>query len=418
MYKIRELEQILVDSVEKRFISILLGARQTGKTSILKRLERVITCKSIFLDLDIFENKGIFSSYTEVINYLKFNGYKENERFVLYLDEFHTVKGIDKILKNLYDNNPNLKIFATGSSSLEIIKYLKQSLAGRKSIFHLYPLSFKEFIYFKDEQLYAKLNKAGFKQLPEIITDKLNDYVKEFCVFGGYPEVVLTGKESDKKDVLRNIFDLFVKKDLLEFLNIKNPVAALNILKYLSLNIGGILNYTDLCSVNSVDVNTLKKYINILAQTFIIKPVQPFFTNKKKEIIKAPKIYFHDPGARNYFIKDFTWFDSRRDNSFLAENFVLAEFIKKKGYYTAIKYWRDKNGREIDFILEQDSKLYAYEIKYKHRIKNRDLSNLRYFKGIYKESTINLVNIEKPDIDIQGLNLLSYFEVQVEEVKG
>jgi hypothetical protein len=257
MYKKRILEQILLKTLDKRSISIILGARQVGKTSLLKRLKDIIKCRSLFIDLDIYENRRIFSSYTETINYLKFNGYNEKEKFVLYLDEFHTVKGIDKILKNLYDHHPNIKIFATGSSSLEIVRHLKESLAGRKSIFYLYPLTFEEFVYFKDEELAEKFKKVEKNSLPQIIKEGLNRYVKEFCVFGGYPQVVLTSKTEEKREVLRDIFDLFVKKDLIEFLNIKNPYAALDILKYLALNIGKIINYSHICSANNIDINTL-----------------------------------------------------------------------------------------------------------------------------------------------------------------
>ncbi len=124
MYKKRELEAKLADSMKNRKISILLGARQTGKTTILKRIQETVPLPKLFVDLDIFENRRIFSSYTEIINYLKFNQYRENQKFTLFLDEFHTVKGIGKLLKNIYDNHPDIKIFATGSSSLETVKHL------------------------------------------------------------------------------------------------------------------------------------------------------------------------------------------------------------------------------------------------------------------------------------------------------
>ena len=342
---------------------------------------------------------------------MRFNGYNEKKRFVVYLDEFHTVKGIDKILKNLYDNHSNLKIFATGSSSLEIIKYLKESLAGRKGIYHLYPLSFEEFIFFKDEELSDKLKKIQNSSLPQIIRNQLNQYVKEFCVFGGYPEAVLAPSETEKKEILRNIFDLFVKKDLIEFMNIKNPYAALDILKYLSFNIGHIINYSELCSANHVDINTLKKYLNILSETFIISLIPPFFTNKNKEIVKAPKAYFYDPGARNYFLGKFVHFDSRPDNSFLIENFLFSQLIKKSGFLTQIKYWRDKNGREIDFIVEEEGKRKAYEVKYKKDIKKKELANLFYFADNYKNSRISLVNIDKPKMELKDIEFLSYFQI-------
>lgn len=410
MYKHRELEPKLVKQIEKRQITILLGARQTGKTFLLKRIKDIAPYKTFFIDLDIYENRQTFTSYSSAINYLRFNGYKEKERFVLFLDEFHTVKGIEKVLKNLYDNHPKIKIFATGSSSLEVIKHLKESLAGRKGIYYLYPLTFQEFIMFKDEEFARQLNEFNLQDLPKIIVDKLTCYLKEFCIFGGYPDSALAGDEAEKKEILRNIFDLFVKKDLIEFLNIRNPQSALDILRYLALNIGQIINYSDLCTTNHIDINTLKRYLYILQETFIIKTIPPFFTNKNKEIVKAPKIYFFDLGARNYFIKDWTSFDLRMDNAFLFENFIFSQLQKKKDYWTEIKYWRDKNGREVDFIVEKDRELMAYEVKCKTYIKRKDLSNLLFFKNLYKEAQLFLVNIEPvEDLGVDNLKTLRYF---------
>ncbi|MGA1823922.1 MAG: ATP-binding protein [bacterium] len=411
MYKQRDLEKTLLESLDNRRISIILGPRQTGKTSLLKRLKAIINYQGIFLDLDIYENKSIFSSYSELITYLKFNGYNEKDRFILYLDEFHTVEGIDKILKNIYDNHSNIKIFATGSSSLEIVSYLKESLAGRKTIYYLYPLSFEEFVYFKDEDLGKRFRSMPGSSIPKTVKLELNNYVKEFCIFGGYPEVVLTQTPESKKEVLRDIFDLFVKKDLLGFLKIKNPQAALNILRSLAINAGGIINYSELCTINHVDINTLKRYLNILSETFIIELIRPYYSNKNKEVVKSPKAYFYDPGARNYFIKNFAGFESRVDNSFLIENFVFCQLIKKSDFLTQIKYWRDKNRREVDFIVEREMKIMAYEVKYKKIIKKRELSNLLYFHEIYNNSQLIIVNQDDPKLAVEGLNYAAYFEI-------
>jgi len=411
MYKQRDLETPLLEALDNRKITIILGARQTGKTSLLKRLKEIITYPGLFIDLDIYENRGILSSYTELMNYLKFNGYDEEGRFVLFLDEFHTVNGIARILKNVYDNHSNIKIFATGSSSLEIVSHLKESLAGRKSIYHLYPLSFEEFVFFKDEELGTGFKKTLGQSLPATIRSRLNHLVSEFCIFGGYPEVVLSSSAESKKEILRDIFDLFVKKDLLEFLNIRNPEAALNILRYLATNIGRLLNYSDLCSINHVDINTLKRYLTILTETYIIKLISPFYSNKNKEVVKSPKAYFHDPGARNYFIRDFSDFELRADNAFLIENFLFCQFIKKGDYLTQIKFWRDKNGREVDFIIERERELTAYEVKYKKIIKGQDLTNLLYFKETYQNARITIVNETKLGLKTGDLHYLAYYEV-------
>jgi len=413
MYLNRTLEPLLVNSIKTRSkINILIGARQTGKTSLLKRIIEIIELPNLFIDLDIFENRQIFSSYTEVITYLKFNGYKTGEPLILFLDEFHTVHNIGKILKNLYDNNPEIKILATGSSSLEIISHLKESMAGRKRIYQLYPLSLEEFIDFKDAELAEKLKKIKKANIPLIIHEQLINYIKEFIIFGGYPEVVLCNNLEEKKEILGSIFDLFVKKDLIELLKIKNPQAALNILTYVSLNIGKLTNYSDLCATLQIDINTLKKYIQLLNETFIVKTISPYYTNKLKEIVKSPKIYFHDSGARNYFIKNFVPFDLRPDRSYLAENFVFNQLLKKKNDLSEIKYWRDKNGREIDFIVEEEQKLNAYEIKCKKRITSSDYSHLLFFKNEYTHAKLHLLNPVYNELpNITNISFLRYSDL-------
>ncbi len=413
MYKERELEEILLKSLGRREVAVILGARQTGKTTLLKKIYNDTDVNKDFIDLDIFENRSIFSSYSEVMKYLKFEGYKKEKKFTLFLDEFHKVEGIGKILKNIYDNNPEIKIFATGSSSLEIINRVKESLAGRKRIYNLYPLKFKELLLFKDEELYEKFIRSATSGIPEAAEKKLYELIKEYSVFGGYPEVVLEQQKEEKKNIIRDIFDLFVEKDLINFLNIKNPQAAHNILKYIAINSGQVINYTDISNTGNIDINTLKKYINILEKTFIIKTIPPFYTNKKKEIVKAPKIYFYDPGIRNYFIKNFTFFDDRTDSSFLLENYFFSQFIKKAAWDEEIKYWRDKNGREVDFITQKNNRIDAYEIKNKNVVKKRDISNLLFFKKTYPESELFLLNFNFNPKELNGekINFLKYYEI-------
>ncbi len=411
MYRERKLEKILLKSLDRREITVILGARQTGKTTLLKKIYSDTNKQKCFIDLDIFENQSIFKSYSEVMRYLKFEGYEKNREFTLFIDEFHKVKDIGKILKNIYDNNPEIKIFATGSSSIEIISRMKESLAGRKRIYNLYPLSFKELLLFRDESLHKKFIHSDTYTIPTSAEKKLYEMIKEYCVFGGYPEVALERKRDEKKNIIRDIFDLFVEKDLINFLKTKNPQAAHNILKYVAINSGQIINHTDISNTCSVDINTLKKYLNILEKTFIIKNIPPFFTNKKKEIVKAPKIYFYDPGIRNYFLKNFAFFEDRSDTSFLLENYFFSQFIKKAAWDEDIKYWRDKNGREVDFITQKNNRIKAYEIKNKNVIKKRDISNLLFFRKTYPETELFLLNFNAVELSSEKINLLKYYEI-------
>ncbi|RMH98608.1 MAG: ATP-binding protein [Calditrichaeota bacterium] len=411
MYYQRDIEKKLIASVESRKITVLLGPRQSGKTTLLKHLHQQIPSQTLYVDLDIFENQRNFAGYQEALRFLRFHGYSPEKRFVLFLDEFQGIAGIDRVLKNLYDHEPQLKIFATGSSSLAIVKRLRESLAGRKQIFHLYPLCFEEFIRFKEPALSEKLAVADMRQLPPTIREQLNHYVEEFCIFGGYPEVVLTSIRDEKIEILRSIFDLYVKKDLIGLLNIRNPDAAYNILRYLAINMGNPINYSDISTSQSIDINTLRHYLNILNETYLIKTITPFFTNKTKEIVRAPKAYFIDPGVRNYFLKNFVPLADRVDAGALGENFVFAQLLKKSDFLTEIKYWRDKNKREVDFVVEREQELRAYEVKYRHRISRNMIGGLLAFKRQYPQAHCYLVNIRSPNLNIPEINEREYFEI-------
>ncbi|MFQ5584861.1 MAG: ATP-binding protein, partial [Calditrichia bacterium] len=304
MYYHRDLEERLKKSFDNHRITVVIGPRQSGKTTLIKELHDTCRLPRLYIDLDIWENQSVFQSYSEAVNFLGFHGYRKNTPFVVFLDEIQAVANISNTLKNLHDQELSLKIFATGSSSLEIFRHFRESLAGRKEIFHLYPLNFQEYMAFKDADLASRILSIPLSKIPGNIRQKISLWLKEFFVFGGYPEVALTPETESKKEIIRNIFDLFVKKDLIAHLNIKNPQTALNILRYIAINMGNVLNYSDICTSLQVDVNTLKRYLMLLNETFVLKTLPPFYTNKNKEIVRAPKIYFVDAGARNYFLKN------------------------------------------------------------------------------------------------------------------
>ncbi len=411
MYFTRQLENQITKALSNHRITVVCGPRQSGKTTLLKHIFEECSSPKLFLDLDILENQDIFSSYREVVRFLEFNGYKQKNPFILFLDEFQTAPNISGILKNLHDHHPNLKIMATGSSSLSVLEQFKESLAGRKEILHLYPLTFQEFIQFKDLETAQKIKETSIKNIPITVRQQLIAYLKEFLIFGGYPEVALAVDPMEKKEVIRSIFDLFVKKDLIALLKMKNPQAAANILRYVAVNMGSVLNYSDLSTSQHIDINTLKRYLMILNETFILKSISPFFTNKNKEIVKAPKIYFVDAGVRNYFLKNFSLMDERPDAGFLAENFVLSQALKQNDFLTEIKFWRDKNGREIDFVFQRENKLMAYEIKWKKKINLKDVAHLRFFKRSYPQAGVYLVSLHKAKLRLDDIGERDFFEI-------
>jgi len=217
----------LLQQAKTRKISLLLGARQVGKTTLLKTISQELskTHKCLFLDLDILSNYENISTFELLLTTLKLHGYTEDQKqwFYLFLDEFQKYPKLTIILKNVYDTLLNVKIYASGSSSLTIKHTVQESLAGRKIIMPIYPLDFEEFLLFKQnkdliDNYPALQNLKGDHLAPSL--KKYAALLKEFMLFGGYPEVALQQTKEDKIRTLDSIFDLYVKKDLVDYLKI------------------------------------------------------------------------------------------------------------------------------------------------------------------------------------------------------
>ncbi len=390
-------------------IIILLGPRQVGKTTILKEVHSQLS--GLFLDLDILENYDKVSSYTNLINLLKLNGYEENQKemFYLFLDEFQRYADLSKIMKNVYDNHKNIKIYSSGSSSLKIKEQIQESLAGRKVVYHLYPLDFEEFLWFKeDEKAITQLNNLWKIRGENLKIGILKDLLYEYLVYGGYPEVVLS-KKVDKIKILKSIFDLYVKKELVGYLKFGKILGVKKLIEFLAVNNGQKIKYeetADRCSLKQYEV---KEYVEILNETFLINIIKPFYTNKNKEIVKIPKIYFLDNGVRNFFINDFNELKLRNDSGSLFEGFVMQELLK--GGVDNLKFWQDKQKHEVDFIIDLISRQIPIEIKFKKKLKYEDFIGLNTFLESHKASKKYLVNIGIQN-KIKKINLVLPFKLK------
>jgi len=411
--KPRKSFQSLLEQKKDRKVSLLIGARQVGKTTILKALYKELRAGSnaIFFDLDIYSNYEKVNTFESFVNTLKLNGYDENHRdfFYVFLDEFQRYPGLTLIVKNIYDRFDNIKIYASGSSSIKIKDEIQESLAGRKRTNNIYPLSFEEFLWFKEDedaiQHLHNIRKLKGKQLKQP-TSKLLAYLNEFMVTGGYPEVVL---ENDKADVLESIFDLYVKKDLLEYLDVSKISPAKRLIEYLAINNGQKIKYSEIGQICSLRYKEVLNYIELLKETYLIIDLRPFFSNKNSELVKIPKIYFIDNGVRNYFINNFNPVNKRSDSGFLFEGFVLSELLKSNIKTDVIKFWQDKNRHEVDIILDFISKQIPIEIKYKESLKREDFLGLKTFCDMYPESrTPFLINLNRQEQDKEYEFILPY----------
>ncbi len=398
MIKNRIISEELLKQKDNPKISLLIGARQVGKTTLLKQLYQRICIdgkkKGLFLDLDIFTNFEKVSTFDNLLNTIKLNGYDEKQKdyFCLFLDEFQRYSDFSIILKNVFDNLKNVKIYASGSSSLKIKSQIQESLAGRKIVNKIYPLTFAEYLQFQEKTSLLEqtnnMNKLKGIQLDKV-TKELKKEMENFMIFGGYPEVVLSKKE-DKPKILESIFDLYIKKDLIEYLNIRKIVNVKKLIEFLAINHGQKIKYEELCQISSLDYKEVLSYLEILEETFLIKTIRPFYKNKNKELVKVPKIYFLDSGVRNYFIRNFNESNLRGDFGCLFEGVILSELIKQGK--EEIKFWQNKNKQEVDLVLEEGKKIIPIEVKFKEKLKTDDEIGLRAFLEEYHLTEGYLIN--------------------------
>lgn len=350
MYIKRDMEKDVKRYLPKREIIAIVGPRQSGKTTLLKHVFQSLK-GARFLDFEDRETLELFNddikSFVDL--HVRGNNY-------LFIDEFQYAREGGRQLKYIYDHHKT-KIIITGSSasglSIHGIKYL----VGRIFVLNLYPFSFVEYLSYKDPRLHEIYLKNRFTKP---VTGHIIRHFNEFCIFGGYPRVVLADDKKEKEDVLRNIYNTYFLKEIKEILNLPEDHKLSRLIKSLALQIGSVINYNDLSEITGFAYNDLLKHMNVLEKTYISIRSQPFYTNKRTELVKAPKIFFLDNGFRNVVLKDFQPIGTRADKGHLYENFVASEIIKAG---SDVKYWRTKSKAEVDFIVEKAGKVIPIEVK-------------------------------------------------------
>jgi uncharacterized protein len=366
------------DKISKNYNMVaVVGARQAGKTTFLKK--QIENKKSSYI---LFDDPDARSLFEEDIK--KFEKQYVSNHDVSVLDEVQYCKDAGRKLKYLVDSEH--KLWITSSSEIILSKEILSFLVGRVSIIKLFPFSIKEFLNSKNQK--------------EVTAKILERNIWEHATYGGYPKVVLTDDIDIKKIILRDLYDTMLLKDVARTFSIEDIRSLEEFSKYLSLSIGDIISYDTISSNLNMSFQTVKKYFDAMEKSYLIYRVLPFFTNKKKEIIKQPKLYFIDTGIRNIIAKNF---DVNIDGK-LFENYVLSELLKI-GFTP--KYWRTKTKTEVDFIIETESDIIPVEVKIQAEIGKIEKS-LRAFIESYKPKKAVVVSLKgaKGKTKINGCNVI------------
>ena len=403
---------------DKNLIEMIIGPRQSGKTTLLFLLisrllsDGILPEQIFYLNLDTtiiasqFDNPSLFIENLTAQR-------KGDARIYLILDEVQRLKTPGRFLKGIYDLEKNIKIFVSGSSSLEIRSKIKEFLTGRKRETHLLPLSFREMVS-HEKKLPDTLPGIPLEENTmdlwrgndSIYGAYLSRKMGETAIYGGYPAVYLSETDEERKEVLGEIYNAYVKEDVIDLMNIENVDIFMKLVQTLSSQVGNLINKSEICSLIGSNAVTISKFINILKETYITRYLPPYVSAKRNEIKSAHKCFFIDNGLRNFSVKLFSAFSGRPDKGAILENLVFTELFKNASISDALYFWRTKAGAEMDFVFIKNGIPIPIEIKSGSAIVGRYPRSFHSFlnrfspktaiylnKDIFKMDRVNHTNI-------------------------
>lgn len=358
----------LSELIKRQKVLVIYGPRRVGKTTLLREFLTRTELKYKLESGDNIRTQEVFNSQDfELINNWA-QGYD-----LIALDEAQQIKNIGMGLKILVDNNPDLFIIATGSSSFSLSQQIGEPLTGRKKTLQLHP--------FSQEELLNKYNQY-----------ELKEKLEEFLIFGSYPEVVTAGKQTEKIEILQELVNSYLLKDILSLENIRGSKSLHDLLKLLAFQVGSEVSMNELSNNLKIDVKTVGRYIDLLEKGFIIRRHNSFSRNLRNEIAKKSKYYFLDNGIRNGVILQFNQLKDRNDTGALFENFMIMErnkYLSNNSFLVNSYFWRTYNKHEIDLIEERDGKLSAFEFKWSMDAKVKEPKD---FLNEYAGSDFKVIN--------------------------
>ncbi len=360
----RKAIKLLNDSMFKGKVIYIPGARQVGKTTMLRQL-------GISPD-DVLNYNGDEPDTRELLSNINTTRLKTEfgNKKVIVIDEAQRITNIGLTLKLIVDNFPDKQVIALGSSAIEMANTINEPLTGRKTEINLFPISFSEMV-----------TNHGLQNERRLLEHRL--------IYGYYPEVVTS--PGNEINILKRLSDAYLYKDIFTLENIKKPLIVEKLLQALAFQVGSEVSAHELGQTVGADNKTIERYIDLLQKAFIIFQLSSLSRNLRNELKKSRKIYFFDNGIRNALIRNFNPISLRQDVGALWENFIISERIKateEHGLWVNRYFWRNHNQQEIDYIEEYAGKTHAYEMKWN---KNKSYKFPGTFMEAYPEHTTLLV---------------------------
>jgi len=348
-------------------VLVIYGPRQVGKTTLVKKF--LASCRFKY----VYGNGGdvVVKEVFEGLNLTKITEYAKGYELVV-IDEAQKISHIGEALKLLVDSVDKIKILVTGSSSFELAGQIGEPLTGRKTTLTLFPISLLE--------LGEEKNEFEIKQ-----------NLEQYLIYGSYPEVLTRESNKEREEILNEIINSYLLRDILELDKVKGSKILLDLLRLIAFQVGSEVSLTEIGSQLGMDKKTVGRYLDLFEKSFIIFNLRGYSRNLRDEIKEKSKYYFYDNGVRNAVISNFNAIAFRNDVGPLWENFLFMERMKKRHYLRIsanIFFWRTWGGQEIDLIEEREGKLFAYEFKQKEKKAKMP----QKFSAAYPQSSLEVVN--------------------------
>lgn len=338
----RTIEVRIMESLFKDRMISILGPRQSGKTTLAKKILNKYGESDSYYDCQLADVRSHFvvGEPEQLLKLIK------GKRMVVF-DEAQTIQDIGTILKVFHDTYPGTQIIATGSSSFDLSNKINEPMTGRIFEFILFPLSLSE-----------------IKKAKQITLDDLYTYM----LYGTYPAIVAEDSIDIKKTLLKNIATQYLYKDVFIFEAIRNPQIFESLLKLLAFQVGSLVSINELAIHLGISRSVIQRYLRLLEQAFIIKIIHSFSNNPRTELKKAFKVFFIDIGVRNALVDIEKALPDRTDRGFIFENYFMVERIKEGNnshiFPPELMFWRTRQGLEIDIIEKSGVDIAAYECKW------------------------------------------------------
>lgn len=349
--KERSIYADLLKHSKKKQVTVITGMRRVGKSTAVKYILQHIDHRNyLYLDCERIEIRVLFNNpnYEDLKSELELLGLDFSKSALIALDEIQLVENLPSVIKYLYDTY-NVKFIVTGSSSYYMKNQFSESLAGRKRIFEMYPLSFNEFLRFKEAKV-PDFGKYAWRVFNKPWYNKFKDFYAEYIRYGGFPEVVLEEETIDKVELLKDIVNSYIELDVKLLSDYSISEDLYKLVKVLAARAGNKVDYTKISSVTGINRQKIASYIQLLEYTYFIYQATPFTKNIDKEISQQTKLYFADTGILNILAGE------QLSSGQVFENAIAVQ-LKSQG---TIQYYQKKTGQEIDFIFNGNT---ALEVK-------------------------------------------------------